>query len=260
MILPSIVFILCVVLPVLLWLKLFRWEDRAEPEPKRILLKTFLFGALTAICLAVGEFLIFRLLFGDGASQQLSVKNLTSHSLAWQGFAMLMLAGFLEETGKFLVLKEYVYDKTEFNQILDGVIYGATLALGFSFVENIFYFYDFLKSGQGTVFFVAATTVRGIFSISLHVLATSISGLALGRKKFRVPHSWGKVWLAVLAAGCLHALFNSSIQFGLVGLFVAVLLLVLAARYVFKALNLPESKVVWKLVVPPAAPQGEVKQ
>src|SRR4051812_31799310 len=112
--LAVVVYMAFVLLPVFLWLKFLRWQDRAEPEPKRLLVKTFLLGMLSAVLLAIAELVLF-----GGPGKQLDPNNLLSHSLTAAGMVMLALAGPVEELGKFLVLKEYVYDKDDFNQIAD---------------------------------------------------------------------------------------------------------------------------------------------
>ncbi len=245
-----IIFLIFIVLPILAWYKFCSWEDRAEPEPKVLLIKTFFLGALAAVLIGILEYALIQSAFGAMAQNILTLSNLENHNIGVIGFLLLASAGFLEEGGKFLFLKEYIYDKTDFNQIADGVFYAVSLALGFSFVENIFYFIDFYRHG-GTMFLIATAASRGLFSVTLHVLATSISGLALGRQKFKLPHSWTKVFLLVLLAALLHAAFNVSIQLGSWGLLLAVILLASAFYYIFKAINKPESKVVWRLITPP---------
>ena len=244
-----IIFLIFVVFPIFFWFKFFQWEDRAEPEPKKLLIKTFLFGCLAAVLLSVIEYIVFNLLLGPDADNLLSVSNMVKTALTGSTFVLLIGAGFLEETGKFILLKEYIYDKADFNQIADGVFYGATLALGFSFVENIFYFFNFLHQGN-TFFLAAAAGIRGLFSVLVHVLATSVSGLALGRMKFHMPHSWRPVMLSLLLAALVHGAFNVLIQFGLAGLLGAVLMLGLVFWYILKSINQPDSKIVWRLVTP----------
>jgi RsiW-degrading membrane proteinase PrsW (M82 family) len=234
---------------VVFWFKFFQWEDRAEPEPKKLLIKAFLLGCLGAVLLSIIEYFVFYFLLGPRAETLLDVSNLAASTVTGATFVLLIGAGILEETGKFILLKEYIYDKADFNQIADGVFYGATLALGFSFVENIFYFIGFLHQGN-TVFLASAAAIRGLLSVSVHILATSISGLALGRMKFRMPHSWKPVILALALAALLHASYNVLIQFQIWGLLGAVLLLGLVLRYILHSINLPDSKVVWRLVTP----------
>jgi len=249
-----IIFLIFIVTPVFAWYKFCSWQDRAEPEPKKLLLKTFFLGVLAAFLIALFEYYLGQVFLGPNAKDVLTITNLENHSIGLAGFILLASAGFIEETGKFLFLKGYIYDKTDFNQIADGVFYAISLALGFSFLENIFYFIDFANYG-GTLFLVAGAAVRGLFSTTLHVLATSISGLALGRKKFRVPRPWVNIFLAVLLASCLHAAYNVLIQFGAVGVLAAFLLLVLAFSYIVKAINKQESKIIWRLITPvPKAP------
>ena len=53
-------------------------------------------------------------------------------------------AAIVEEGLKFLVLYYFVLKMKEFNEPMDGIVYGVTVSLGFATLENIFYVY-----GQG---------------------------------------------------------------------------------------------------------------
>jgi RsiW-degrading membrane proteinase PrsW (M82 family) len=137
-------------------------------------------------------------------------------ALVYQGLpfvksAMVMavfLAPLVEETAKFLCVRWTVYERPEFNEPMDGMVYAAAAALGFASVENIVYVTTEWFSGgpfMGTLVLAA----RSVLSVPAHALFASFWGLALGwskgRKGFR-PASM--VFLGLLSAMVLHGLFN----------------------------------------------------
>ncbi len=134
-ILIAVFYLIVVILPVAFWLWFFLRQDRAEPEPRRLLIKVLLLGIGVAILAIAVEGTIFSLVFpaqyGGVLEEESSLENgVTLISI----ILMFSLAGPIEESLKYLVLREAVYQKAAFNQIADGVIYGITLALGFVLV------------------------------------------------------------------------------------------------------------------------------
>jgi RsiW-degrading membrane proteinase PrsW (M82 family) len=110
-----------------LWV--LRRLDRNEKEPWRLMLVAVVWGAVVATTLA---------LWGNGLWQALISDNLppgpaTSQSV---GFS----AGIIEEVGKGLaVVLLYLIMRSEFDDVVDGIIYGAAVGLGFNYFETILY-------------------------------------------------------------------------------------------------------------------------
>ncbi len=96
-----------------------------------------------------------------------------------------VLTVLLEEIikgGSLIVGLEMAEQK--FNEISDGIVYGAMAALGFLFFENIFY----LLSTNSSAEFFNVLGVRYLSTFGIHLLTTSIFGLTyakayLGYKK-----------------------------------------------------------------------------
>ena len=149
------------ILPAVLWLLFYYHKDYKDPEPKSILFQTFLAGALIAI-----PFLLLR-----------SFLNVfTELSLIISGITAVLIFAALEEMAKlsaaiFIVSR----NRVEFNQIIDGVVYTITAALGFAFVENQIYFYQFLTgSGDGLL---SVFLFRGFGTMLAHTLFSGLAGL-----------------------------------------------------------------------------------
>src|SRR3989344_6026039 len=157
-------FVFFVIIPPIFWFWFFSWEDRAEPEPKKLLRYLFLLG-MGAGFLALPFNHLSSFVFPDEFSRFL--ENDPRLSLAW-GALFVGLAGPIEEYLKYLAVRSTVYRMQAFNQASDGLIYGITVGLGFSFLENISYFIEFLSSGFAGLTFVGAMT-RGIVTMMLHI-------------------------------------------------------------------------------------------
>ena len=141
------------------------WKcDRYEKEPPKLLLKLFLFGALTTISAAIIEVLFSDYIFG-----------FMNH----QGILFLLLDNFIfvaltEETGKYLVLKKVTWKHPAFNYTFDAIIYAVAVSLGFATLENILYLVD-----EG----FELAIIRALFSVPGHVIDAIYMGYYYGLAK-----------------------------------------------------------------------------
>jgi RsiW-degrading membrane proteinase PrsW (M82 family) len=108
----------------LFWLKKFRKMDKYEKEPERLIYLTFVAGALATIPSAILE---IPLAF-PSSPRAYPVKDL---------FLSFLWVGMVEEFFKYLAVRLTVYRSTEFNEVMDGIIYMISAALGFAATENI---------------------------------------------------------------------------------------------------------------------------
>lgn len=181
------------------------WLDRYEPEPRRLLVAAFFWGALVATTVA---------LVVQGVDQAVN-----RSTVEWSA---VVVAPLTEEAGKglFVVLLLYIRRHT-IDGIIDGLVYAGLVGIGFAFTENVLYYAgayagdpDFGPGGMGsaTVLFV----IRGIFSPFAHPLFTSAIGVAAG-----IAVARRKPWLGLLLlplgygiAVMLHAAWNGSTFIG----------------------------------------------
>jgi len=231
----SLLFFVTVLAPAIFWLWFFNWQDRAELEPKKLLFKTFLLGIGICILASVIETEIISKLLPEKITFFVKFA------------AIVLLPCFFEELLKYFTLREFIYRRTEFNQIADGIFYAITLALGFSVWENAQYFYGLAK--RPDEIFVLIMILRGMATMLLHITATGMVGYALGKKKFTPEHKKSIVVKALIFAILLHGLFNLSAFFsnGLNFAFPMVFLVFIYLLYSFKK---TEAKIIWKLSNP----------
>ena len=172
------------------------WLDRYEPEPASYRLAALGWGAVAAVVLS---FIAEQLLFGlPGTTEFL---------------AGAVGAPIVEELAKGLFLVAIViFRRSEINGLLDGIIYGALVGIGFAFVEDIVYYLQSLQAGQlGITFFL-----RGIMGPFAHPLFTAATGIGIGiavstrRRGVRVLAPI----LGFLAAILMHVIWNGSALWG----------------------------------------------
>jgi RsiW-degrading membrane proteinase PrsW (M82 family) len=197
-----------------LWL-IYKW-DRYKPEPKWLIIRTFFYGMMVAIPVA----LIETLLYPNAAHASASVS--TSAYLAF------VVAGVTEEAGKFIIVRRTVYNSPHFEEPADGLVYSAAAALGFASLENAIYIFAF---GWQVIL------VRALFSNLAHVLFSAMWGYALGLSKLGLLKK-RYVWIGLAAAMFAHGFFDflfftqSAFTFLVIPLFLGLIVLfVFMMRY-----------------------------
>lgn len=239
-------------IPSLFWLWIFLREDSANPEPRRIIFQLFMLGISAAALSLAGEFIfIYFLKIWPDASSSFSAlienvidfsKNIGKNNL-WEGFVVFVLAApIIEEFFKFFMVKKFAFGAKCFNQVIDGVIYSVSVALGFAVFENFLYFSGFLSEG---VYFLAGGFVfRTFLSTLLHSLSAGWMGYWIGRARFDSARR--NLFLAVgfIFAVALHAAFNFFVSYDL-ALF-AIFSLIVIFDLLFIRLRSHESQLVRK--------------
>ena len=181
-----------------------RWIDRLEPEPRGALLFAFLWGAAASVFIA----LVF-----SGLTQAFEARHGLTGSAAADLFETVVQAPIVEEFAKGfgVLLLLWVMRKT-FDGPVDGVVYAATVAIGFAFTENLQYFGLALLDDKGIGAVGAVFLLRAVLSPFAHVMFTACTGLLLGvaaRRTGRVG-AIGFFLLGLIPAVLLHAFWNSA--------------------------------------------------
>ncbi|MCS5715012.1 PrsW family intramembrane metalloprotease [Herbiconiux sp. CPCC 205716] len=177
--------------------------DRWEPEPRPALWFAFLWGAAASVAIALIVDLGVQVIVATASDGQATTSDLWSS---------VIQAPVVEEGAKAAgVLLLVIIFRRQFDGPVDGLVYGATVAAGFAFTENILYFGQSLieSGGVGLGF---TFVLRGIMSPFAHVMFTACTGVALGFA-VRQRHWFAAVavfLLGLLLAMGLHALWNGS--------------------------------------------------
>jgi len=190
-------------LPSLIWLAFYLRKDK-HPEPNRMVVRIFFFGAIMIALAALLEQGFFEGLKMISLSEKISLLVI--------GFALI------EELLKYLVVKFGVLKNPNFDEPVDSMIYLIIAALGFAAAENIYLLSQVspLKIPIGeTIEFI---TTRFLGATFLHALASAIMGYFLAaslctKSKFRKTLVFG----GLIAATILHSVFNYIIIFNIDG-------------------------------------------
>jgi RsiW-degrading membrane proteinase PrsW (M82 family) len=163
--------------PAVLWLVAFYLQDRLEPEPKQAVFGVFLLGGVLAE--AIGQPII---------REVFRVQEWIYDSPLVGLAASILIVGFVQEFLKYAGVRYTVFNSLEFDERIDGIIYGAAIGLGYATMLNIRYVVDNGGVDLGV----------GAIQVSINALAhASFSGLTgyfLGRAKFE---RMGPLWLPI---------------------------------------------------------------
>jgi len=182
-----IVYVLVAIAPCAFWLWIIYKGDKYKPEPRWLVVRTFLFGMAVAIPVA----------FIESALYPGSVQGPLSLSTA--AYVAFGVAGLVEETGKFFVVRVGIYNSPHFEEPSDGLVYSAAAALGFASLENVIYLVQF---GIQTIL------IRGLFSNLAHVVFSGLWGYPLALTKLGILKPKWFTYLGLLAAIIAHGIFD----------------------------------------------------
>jgi RsiW-degrading membrane proteinase PrsW (M82 family) len=190
---------LAAAMPVPLYTLVILWLDRHEREPSWLLATALVWGAVVGNALAV--------VVNTAVSLLLLIRLGPEWSLL---LAAPVVAPVVEESAKGAALLLIAWRlRHEFDNAVDGIVYGGLVGLGFAMTENVLYFgHAFLAGGLpglGLLFLL-----RVVAAGFAHSMFTGMAGAGLGLARERPPGSGGWV-LAVggyLVGVGLHALWN----------------------------------------------------
>jgi RsiW-degrading membrane proteinase PrsW (M82 family) len=199
----SIVLLLLIGVPMMV---LIYRLDYFEPEPISLVAGALLWGGVVAIFFAS----VANELFVDLLQRTMSPD-------AFEAWAAAIVAPTNEELYKGLGLVViFLIARREINGLLDGLIYGAFIGLGFQAVENVQYFLEMTDvSGNGQVapvlgMFFLRVLVSGLYS---HTLFTGLVGIGFAYAITRLDVSRRRRALVAaglfLAAWSAHFIWNS---------------------------------------------------
>ena len=181
--------LLITIVPSLLIILFFMKSD-LFPEPNNQIFKIFFYG----IVLCIPAFIINTAL-GTFFS-----------NVGFDGTLLptLLSAAPVEEILKFIVLYYLVYKMKDFNEPIDGIVYGVTVSLGFATLENIYYVY--VLSDYYNVSSQSLAILRSFSTIPAH----GIFGATMGYffMKYSFIKKQNNLTLCIIVPILLHASYN----------------------------------------------------
>ncbi|MFA6520764.1 MAG: PrsW family glutamic-type intramembrane protease [Candidatus Gracilibacteria bacterium] len=276
---PIVASTLLAVIPVIIWLRII--SKRGEGEKKSVYIKTFLAGTLAVIPPFILIFLFEK--FPELNFYEKLAANI--EQAATLALVTNIAVAIIEELGKNAIVRVIDKKHPEHVQTIGSALKLSICAgLGFSFAENIFYFYN-IWMNYGYSDLMSAFIFRSLFTMCGHMIFSGIFGYYFGVGKFaaditeeaRLSGKWmllsrilgklpGKNTFTmvreqmnakglILAIG-IHAAFNSTLDLGsklpsiLIaltgGLFVAYLFNAQSGRMIFSMGKRRESTMAGK--------------
>jgi RsiW-degrading membrane proteinase PrsW (M82 family) len=202
------------VIPAIIWLLFWLQEDKKRPEPRGLVMLTFL----------VGMFVVLLVIPFQKWTQAIGGQSVT-----------FLLWATIEEIFKFAGAYFIVLRRKEDNEPIDPLIYMMTIALGFAAMENTIFIFNPLIEGdfiQGLI----TGNVRFIGASLLHTLSSAAIGISMGLVFYKDQVTKKiSLFVGILVAIVLHTAFNlfiikenSGITFATLGfVWVAIIILML---------------------------------
>ena len=198
-----IIYIFFGILPSLTWLFYYLRKD-INPEPKRVIIRLFIWGAIITLPVFLVQVGLATLL-----------KNLELSPIITSLFYWFIVIALTEEIFKYLVVRIKMIGSHHLDEPVDIMIYMVVVALGFAALENILYL--FFPAGQmsfdqimGRTIFI--TLMRFIGATFLHTLCSAVIGYSMALSFFHIEKKRLTVATGILMATLLHGIFNFSIM------------------------------------------------
>ena len=183
----------------------YLWLDRWEPEPPRLLVFAFLWGASVAIVVSI----VLEVVFEQAINPAATIDSDTS------AFTVALGAPIIEEAAKgcFLLLMMTGRRRLELNSLTDCLVYAGLVAAGFAWIEDIFY----IANAETVAASLVTAALRLVMAPFAHPLFTTFTGIGVyfALKKRNPLAKAGCILLGYLAAVLLHGVWNSSALFGI---------------------------------------------
>lgn len=171
------------VLPSALWLWFFYRQDRLEPEPKtRIAAVFFLALLLTDV---LGRRVIY---------EWFDVLSWASANLTASLLASILINGFVYQAITYFSVRAVVYATDEFDERMDGIVYGTVAGLGIATLLNLRYIVD----NEGVA--LAPGVIRVATTALAQASFSGLMGYFMAEAKFdRRPVWWVPLGIVVTA-------------------------------------------------------------
>ena len=188
--------ILITIVPSILILLYFFLSDKFK-EPKRLVALVFFLGVL--ICLPAG--ILNTFVYENFNNNTETVEKLLGSFLgpAWT-----------EELLKLFILYSIVLKRKEFNEPMDGIVYGVVVSLGFATYEN--YDYVFRLAEVWEIDPMQMAIWRSYSAVPMHGLNGCLMGFYLGKYVFTGDKKF--LGYSFFVPFLMHGIYNYYVQFG----------------------------------------------
>ena len=178
---------LATVVPSIFLVYFFVTLDRF-PEPRKIIIITFILGILITIPAGFANVYLMQIIYEN-----------FYYSNYYNEIDTFFVGPFVEEILKFSIILLYCSRLDDFDEPMDGLVYGATAALGFAMAENFDYVYSAEEFGTT---WQDIAWIRAFLTAPMHASCGAIIGFSFSYYYF----------------------YNKNIIFLIIGLSIAIIL------------------------------------
>jgi RsiW-degrading membrane proteinase PrsW (M82 family) len=187
----NILLLILVLIPSAIWTLFFYFQDRIEPEPASYVVVSFLAGMAGAVLLTQPlEKSIFR------------IDEWLYESSAALIIGSIFITGVVASFLFYLVIRYGFYGTEEFDEPVDGMVYGAFIGSGFALIKSLTYL---AAHPEFTLFSIAYTATTNIL---IYASVGSLIGYIIGRVKFLKKSPQAASILAILVGMVLIGLYH----------------------------------------------------
>lgn len=182
--------VLFAIVPTAVWLIYFYRQDRLEPEPKGRI------GSVLLTAMVLTDFIGLRVI-----NEWFDVSSWASYNNWTSLAASILINGFIYTAIMYVSIRIWVYATPEYDERMDGIIYGTVAGLGVATMLNLHYIID----NQGVAL------APGIVNVMTTALAQASFGGVLGYFMAQAKFEHKPVWwlpLGVVVASVLNGLFS----------------------------------------------------
>lgn len=173
------------ILPAIFWLWFWLREDSKRPEPRGMILVTFISGMLSVV-------------------PTYFIQQIIGKAVQFE-YALIVLWPLTEELFKYFAAHFSALRSKEFDEPIDAIIYLMTAALGFAASENFF----FLIRPEFSVVTLLTANMRFVGATLLHLISSGAVGAFIGFSFYKSQTSKIiSLILGLFTATVLHSLFN----------------------------------------------------
>jgi len=195
-------YIIFALLPSIIWLAFFLTKDR-HPEPKRVIMKVFVWGMAFAIVVALFEVSILKAI-------DFIFPSLDPDALWLLLFKFLFVVALTEEVAKYLVVRQAAMFDSAVDEPMDIMLYFIVCALGFATIENLLLMI-YLVDPFGIMSGLEFSFLRFVGATLLHTLTSGAFGFFVALSFYYKKNKGLLFFAGLLTAVLVHGFYNISI-------------------------------------------------
>ena len=135
--------------------------------------------------------------------------------------------GLVEEILKFSILYFFILKKKEFNEPMDGIVYGVAASLGFASLENLHYVY--FRSSEFGLEEIHIAIFRAFTAVPMHGLVGCVMGFYFGLLAFTGNYKF--LGYALVVPIIFHGTYNFLLSYNFFyAFFIVIILLIFSIK------------------------------